>query len=115
MYLDLGTLIDVAVQGLIRVIAAVRDFVAHQMGVDALAVRALEFARWTRDIGLFTLHLVRMVPAIVLPVAAILIPYALEVLAGELVRGTGLVPRIAHLTLVRAIAAVVVVVAKPAL
>lgn len=52
-----------------------------------------------------------MVATIILSITAILIPDALEVLARELVGGAGLVPGIAHLTLVRTVSAIIVVVA----
>ena len=56
-----------------------------------------------------------MVAAVVLAVATILLPDALEVVAGELLAGARLVPGVAELAFVAAVAAVVVVVAQPVL
>lgn len=56
-----------------------------------------------------------MIPAIILPVAAELLPNAFEVMASELLASAGLVPRITELPLVAAIPAVIVMVADPVL
>lgn len=113
--LDLGALVHITVQRLVRVIGTVRYLVANQMIINALSIGACELASGTGDVGLLTVHLVGMVSTVVLSVAPILISDAFEVLTGELVRGTGLVLRVAHLALICSVAAVVVVVAKPAL
>lgn len=56
-----------------------------------------------------------MVTAVVLAVATILLPDTLEIVAGELLIGARLVPGVAELAFVAAIATVVVVVAQPVL
>lgn len=85
------------------------------MRINALTVCALELARGTRNVGLFTIHFVRVIATVIFAVASVLIPDALEVLARKLAGGAGLVPRVALLSLVGSIATIVVVVAQPAL
>lgn len=114
--LHLGAFVHIAVCGLIGLIGAVGHLVAHQTVIDTLAIRAGELSLCTLcHILLLAVHLVRVISTIVLAIATILIPYALEVLACELHRRTCLVFRIAELALVGAVAAVIIVITNPAL
>lgn len=113
--LHLGALIHIAVSRLVRLIGAVGHLVAHQTVVNALPVRAGELSLCTCCILLPAVHLVRVIPTIVFAIAAILVPDALEVLAGELQRGARLVFRVTELALVGTVATVIIVITDPAL
>lgn len=137
---NFGAFVDVAVERFVAVVRTVGHLVAHQRGVDALPVVAPELLDATRRVGLTrTIELVRIVTAIVLVVAPVRVPDApilmmkivqksigpdyfvfvtpnlLEILAGELPRRARLVLPVAFLALVRAVAAIIVVVAHPSL
>lgn len=116
--LDARALVHVAVGRLVAVVRAVRHLVAHQRRVDALrpvgAPEHLRAARrCRRAVFAGAPELVRVVAAVVLAVAPVRGPHALEVLARELARRARLVLAVTLLALVRAVAAVVVVVAHP--
>jgi len=113
--LDAVALVHVTVGRLVAVVSAVRHLVAHQSRVDTLAAGAPEHLRAARPGAVFrgTSEFVRVVATIVLAVAPIRAPDALEILARELARRTRLVLRVTVFALVRAVAAVVVVVAHP--
>jgi len=116
--LDPSAFVHVAVGWLVTVVRAIRHFVTHQRGIDALPAGAPELvsaARSRRSVPATrrTSELVRVVTAIVLAIAPVRVPDALEVLTSELARRARLVLRVAVLALVRAVATVVVVVAHP--
>lgn len=114
--LDARALVHVAVGRLVAVVRAVRHLVAHQRRVNALPAGTpehLRAARRRRAVLAGAPELVRVVAAVILPVAPVRGPHALEVLARELPRRARLVLPVTLLALVRAIAAVVVVVAHP--
>lgn len=115
VHLHFGAFIHVTMQWLIRLVRTIRYLVADQMIVNALAVRALEFTGWARRVGLIAIDLVRMIPAIVLAIATILITDTLEVLTSKFVGGACLVTGITHLSLIRTIATIIIVVAEPTL
>uniref|UniRef100_A0A2M4D189 Secreted protein n=1 Tax=Anopheles darlingi TaxID=43151 RepID=A0A2M4D189_ANODA len=112
--LDLGTLVDVAVQRFVRLVRTVRYLVADELIVDALAAGAGKLAVRAGRVLLPAPDLVRMVTAVILAVAPVLVPDALEVLAGELLRCARLVLAVAALALVRTVPAVIIVIAHPA-
>lgn len=117
--LDSGAFVHVTVGWLVTVVCAIRHFVAHQRGVNALPAGAPELfsaARSRRSVPATcrTSELVRVIAAIVLAIAPIRVPDALEVLTSELPRRTRLVLRVTVLALVRTVATVVVVVTHPA-
>lgn len=114
--LHLGALVHIAVCGLVGLVCAVGHLVAHQTVIDTLPIRAGKLSLCTQcHVLLLAVHLVRVISTIVFAIAAILIPYALEVLASELHGRACLVLRIAELALVGAIAAVIIVITDPAL
>lgn len=113
-----GTLVHVAVSGLVTAVSTVQHLVADQRIVDALTIGAAELLGiWTGVVlGLrLAINLVRVIAAIVLPVASELLSDAFEVLALEFVLGALLVTGVAEFALVAAVTAVVVVIAEPAL
>lgn len=117
--LDPSAFVHVAVGWLVTVVRAIRHFIAHQRGINALPASAPELvsaARSRRSVPAtrWTSELVRVVAAIVLAIAPIRVPDALEVLTSEFTRRARLVLRVAILALIRAVATVVVVVAHPA-
>lgn len=113
--LHLGAFVHIAMQWLIRIIPTIRHLIADQVGINTLSIGALELADGTSDIGLFAVHLVGMVPTIIFAIASILIANALEVLASELVGGARLVLVVAHLSFIRSVATIVVMVTDPPL
>lgn len=115
MHLDLGALVDVAMEWLVAVIGTVRHLVAHALVLYALAVVATELALGTRRLVSSAIELIRIIPTVVFPVTAIRVAYALEVLTGELLRTTRLVPGVTLLSFVGSIPAVVVMIAGPSL
>lgn len=116
VHLHSGTLVDIAVRRLVTVVRAVRHLVAHQCSIYALAIRTPELtgARARGRVPTArTPEFVRIIAAIILVVATIRVPNALEILAREFTRRTRLVLRVTLLAFVRAIAAIVIVVANP--
>lgn len=104
--LDARALVHAAVGRLVAVVRAVRHLVAHEGGVHALPVGAPEHLRAARRVrgavAAGAPELVGTVAAVVLAVAPVRRPHALEVLARELARRTRLVVRVTVLALVRA-------------
>lgn len=64
---------------------------------------------------LTAIHFIGVIPTVVLAIAMILASYALKVLASELLFRASLIFGVTFLSFVRAVAAVVIVVAKPPL
>lgn len=112
---NLGAFVYVTVKGFVTVISAVRHLIAHEVVVNALSVGARELALGTRSVVLLAIGFVTEVTAIVFAVATVLGADAFEVLAGELLRGAGFVLGVAEFSFVRTVAAIVVVITKPAL
>lgn len=88
---DPGAFVHVAMGWLVAVVRAVRNFVAHQCGIDALPAGTPELvssARGRRPVPTTrrTSKLVRIIATIVFSVAPVRVPDALEVLARKLAR-----------------------------
>lgn len=116
MDFNFGAFVHVAVQRFVRFVAAVGNFVANQLIVDALTIGACELTGCTRAIlFLRATHFVRSIATIIFAIATILRTNAFEVLARELLRRAGFVLRIAEFSLVRSIATIIVVIAQPSL
>jgi len=88
---DPGAFVHVAMGWLVTVVRTVRNFVAHQRGIDALPAgtpKLVSSACGRRPVPTTrrTSELVRIVAAIVFAVAPVRVPDALKVLARKLTR-----------------------------
>lgn len=122
MHFHLKTFVNATMKGLIAAVRAIGHFIADQVLVDALtavgafvlAVRAgRRRSTATLSSGVGTIPFVRPVTAIILLVAVVGFGHALGVLTSKFRRRTGAVFAITFGSLIRSIAAIIVVIASP--
>lgn len=85
------------------------------MVVNTISIGALELSGWAGNVLLFTIYFVRMITAIVLAIASICVPNAFEVLARKFFWRASLVFGVTEFSFIRAISAIVVMIACPSL
>lgn len=114
--LNAKTLVDVAMRWLVTLVRTIWLLIAHELLIDTRTIGALKFVRIRARIVLCftrTVEFIRSITTIVLTVATKLFSYALEILTREFLCGARFVLCIALLSLVTAVAAIVVVIAYP--
>lgn len=114
----LGTFVHVAMGRFVTLICTVRFLVANQTLVDAVSIGAHKLS-WIGTRGIFhfrwTSILIRMIPTVILTVAAELFPDAFKVVTRKLLAGARFVFRVAELSFVATVATIIVMIAQPIL